>query len=531
MQPALSNPEIALENKRRFIGLSDLPAMLGIIAGLIARWILLGDKSFWFDEGLTSWMIGLPVREIIRMCRADVAAPLYFILCRYWAFIFGTSEAALRSLSTVFATGSMLLFFLFARRILIKPLPTAAATWLFAFSAYQVEYAKEARFYALLSFWLLLALYCLHIFLTNRSRWAFAGIVLSTAASLYTQNVAVFYLVALNLFWLLYPANVKFKQRLLDIIKCDALIGLLWLPWVPTVIQQNRWAAANFWATQPTIWDLLIILALGICARVWPLQSMVYEQHWDSYLQSEMVAEKIAVMVVALGAIPILLAVFRRRWARIVLALTIYAMFPITACYIKSLYSTPIFMGRIFIGSGTILPLLIAIPLADYRSIWTRLPILLLVAVILFISIVSVYAFCALEPKEQWRDAYQLVSEQPRDGTLVVFVANEGQLPFDYYASRDTRSPKKFTYTGCPQGFFDLNPPQTVRRVTSDDDLARLKSQLASGQWKQVVLIYSHEWFADPDRLVPRFLENNCYLMDDQKFEQVEVMRFTVPSK
>jgi hypothetical protein len=96
---------------------------------------------------------------------------------------------------------------------------------------------------------------------------------------------------------------------------------------------------------------------------------------------------------------------------------------------------------------------------------------------------------------------------------------------------RDTASKAAFERTGCPQGFFDLDPPQTVRRVLLDADLRKLKDAVTSGKWKQIVLVYSHEWFADPNRLVPGYLEENCILLEDEKLDRVEVMRFAMPGK
>src|SRR3954469_7341631 len=95
---------------------------IGIAVGIVLRFSSLTIQSFWFDEGLEAWMIRLPVREIIRMCRADVSAPLHFIALRLWSKIFGMSEQSLRGFSAFCASLALILFFDLARKVLKSPL-------------------------------------------------------------------------------------------------------------------------------------------------------------------------------------------------------------------------------------------------------------------------------------------------------------------------------------------------------------------------------------------------------------------------
>ena len=514
-------------DQRQKFRVFDGLAWLGIAVGIALRWILLSGKSFWFDEGITTWLIALSPAQLIRCIRNDVSAPLYFLSLRYWAFVFGTSEAALRSMSAAFATGSLLLFYLLARRVLRKPLAVAVAVWLFALTPFQIEYAKEARYYAMLSFLLLLALYCLVRYLNTSSRSAFAGIVLASATALYTHNAALFYFAALNVIWLILPSATPLWRRLLDLLLADLLVGAIYAPWVPVLIQQNAWANRNFWADKPRWHELSWVLGQIVAARPFPfkdwLNEFYHSQFWDAEIVSIAVFW-IATIVIGIGA-------GVQRFGRVVAALSFYAFVPILGVFLKSRYGTPIFMGRIFIASATVIPLLLAIPLAADLNRWVKAQVGLLLTVLLFVAGASAYLYSTGEPHEDWRGVYKYVAAQPREGTLLVFVANEGQLPFDFYALKDHTQSIKFARTGCPQGFIELDPPQTVRRVLSDDDITPLKTAVSSGQYRQIILIYAHEWFSDPNRLAESYLNRHCELVEDRAFNLVHVYRYAAPAQ
>src|SRR5205823_13284278 len=124
------------------------------------------------------------------------------------------------------------------------------------------------------------------------------------------------------------------------------------------------------------------------------------------------------------------------------------------------------FMDRIFIASSAIVPLIVCIPLTrGIRWPWRILHIPLLLAMFV-ISAASIYAFGRYETKEDWRGLYAYVNTIPREQTLLVFCAPEGQLPFDYYdliQSSASPAPKHFDRTSAPGGCFAIDPPRTVR--------------------------------------------------------------------
>jgi hypothetical protein len=132
------------------------------------------------------------------------------------------------------------------------------------------------------------------------------------------------------------------------------------------------------------------------------------------------------------------------------------------------------------------------------------------------------------ERKEDWRGAYAVVRElPPSPRRLILFVANEGELPFAYYASRDPARPAE-RRSGAPAGFFDLDPPKTIRRVTSDADLDGLRTTLESGAFDEIVLVLSHDAFADPHGLTETLLRSTARVVGTHDLRLVRVIRFAL---
>jgi hypothetical protein len=107
-----------------------------------------------------------------------------------------------------------------------------------------------------------------------------------------------------------------------------------------------------------------------------------------------------------------------------------------------------------------------------------------------------------------------------------VFVANEGQLAFDYYARRSGAKANWSLETGAPGGFFELNPPQVLRQVKETADLAELAQRLNQQTFDEVVVIRSHPWWADPNDVVTNFLYDQYNEIGGRDFNGVMVTRW-----
>ena len=156
--------------------------LLGILAfGLFLRFFMLSNQSLWFDEGVTlklSNNLNLfdNITHFLALTKGDRFQPLYYWLMPYWRFLFGDSEFALRSLSALLGSATVILLSLTALRLYGKTYALWVAL-IATFSAFGVFYSQDARPYALLIFIATLQLYFFSSALCAKhdliSRWGF----------------------------------------------------------------------------------------------------------------------------------------------------------------------------------------------------------------------------------------------------------------------------------------------------------------------------------------------------------------------
>jgi uncharacterized membrane protein len=138
-------------------------AFIILTISIFLRFFLLQNQSLWFDEG---WSLelsdGASVQEnlfkIITIEAGDKYQPLYYLVLFYWRSVFGDSEFAMRSLSSLLGVGSVITIFFTTLRVYGKK----HALWssmILAVSSFSIFYSQDARPYALLIFITLLQIY------------------------------------------------------------------------------------------------------------------------------------------------------------------------------------------------------------------------------------------------------------------------------------------------------------------------------------------------------------------------------------
>jgi 4-amino-4-deoxy-L-arabinose transferase-like glycosyltransferase len=519
---------------RRRLWALYIPLALICLIGAYLRWIHLGAESLWFDEGMTAWLVGVPFKEMTAFMRQDASFPLLFVLLKGWTKLFGDSEAGMRSLSALAATLSLIVVARLAWGITKSNLATIGATLIFAVSPLQVEYAKDARYYALLCLFLLIAFECVRTHLENNRVWPLIVFALAAAASLYTHQIAAFYLLGIDIAWLILPSEQPMRIRLRNAAMANMAVVVLYAPWLPIALDQVRWTANHFWAQPPDGNEFLrtfSALAGGKPYQLkdWLLQSSHFstpDKLKDAFVNAIHLTtpEQVAGIVLVISTIALLAPLMIERLSRAAVALLVVAIYPLLLIYLYSLLGKPAFIERVFIASTPPLALLAAMPLASRSGRWIAAP---LVLGMLAINAGSTHAVMQLSHKENWRGAEAYVAKLPTDShRLLVFVANEGQLAFDYYARRSRAKPTWSLETGAPGGYFDVNPPQVLRQVKTEADLANLAQLVKGEKFDEVVVIKSHPWWADPNDLVGNSLYDEYNEIGGLDFNGVMVSRW-----
>ena len=137
---------------------------------------------------------------------------------------------------------------------------------------------------------------------------------------------------------------------------------------------------------------------------------------------------------------------------------------------------------------------------------------------IVAVSAFSIYTYFTHFQKEDWAEAADYVAQQIEPGDTIIFNATWVQIPFEYYfrhydIDADLR--------GAPVDLFDrgvLEPKMT------EDDIPALQ-ELVEGE-ERVWLVYSHDWYTDPEQIIPRELRSSMQQTDQRTFVGLQVMAF-----
>jgi uncharacterized membrane protein len=235
-----------------------------LVVGVFLRFYHIGKPSLWKDEiwsietsmGRGSVNDRLPA-NFIRTDQPDLTGlasaapwwsiwthvgdithpPLYFVLLRWWMDLFGTGAEAIRSLSAIASVASIPVFFdvcrfLHGNRIALL------ATAIMALALGQVEYAFDARAYALL---VLAGLGCidllLRIELFGASKIRLVALALCCAAATLTHYIVAGPLLGLGTYAAIrLPARARWSA--LAALAAGAILTLV--VWVPLLGTQTR---------------------------------------------------------------------------------------------------------------------------------------------------------------------------------------------------------------------------------------------------------------------------------------------------
>ncbi|MBN1813017.1 MAG: glycosyltransferase family 39 protein [Anaerolineae bacterium] len=564
--------------------------LLAIVAlGAFLRLYQIGDNGLWIDEAFSIWMGQQPTGEMLGwLVRIDQHPPLYYLLLHLWMHL-GDDQAVVRAFSALCSTLTIPAIYLLGRRLSGQKLGLLAALIL-AVSPFHVHFAQEARMYALMALNASLAMVALARLLTDPraatvalgqqlvdffQAWrtdrrrpplhtietdlAWLAYALFTAITLLTHNTAVFFPIAANLLVLglflvkvpgcqvpgcrlpqspisnLQPqtSNLNPNLFLRNWLLAQAATFLLWSPWLSAFIKQSVGIYREFWLPEPT-WAKVGEVLLGFVSEFLPLP-----------LGAIGVIVGLYAGLAALG-----LVTFRRRRTLAAFLLTLFAV-PFVGELLVSL-RRPIFYGRTLIWISLPLYVLLAAGICHFEpqrregrkdktiKSWRRACGQLLrlcgekpfcrgwrspcaIAVILAmlaLNGLSLHAYYTDFEKEQWDDAAALVAERVEPGDLILFNATWMQIPFDYYFHRLSAVP--VVEHGVPVDLFGCG---ILEPKMAQSDLSYLQDLV--GGHDRVWLVYSHNWYTDPQGLIPPALEKELDLQGRWEFYGVRVWLYT----
>lgn len=484
-------------------------ALLGL-AALLLRLPTLSSRSLWLDETYSAWFAAVPLRELwTGVPLYETHPPFYYTLLKVWIALFGTGEAAMRSLSVLAGVLAVVLLPACARlaRLGARAERVALlAALLLALNANAILFAQQARPYALQTLAGSLAVFCSGLLLAalaglhqpsgpvpagaaarpapraDRRLWpAGAGLALAAGATLWLHNTGVFAVFAI---WtgmvagLLAAPGVRSRPAMKRALLALALSGLgallVWSPFIPMLVRQNAaMAKLAFWVRfQPSNVVAAWTVISGARALHYPAAALVLAGfHW-LWRHARPLCWHLACVL----ALP-------------VLALAAYSQF------VK-----PVFLSRLFEWLAPLGMVLMALGVASLRARWQAAAL----ALVLGLSAWSVIGFYRSHT-ENWREMLARLARESRPGDLVVALPNEVQMPVTYYLPRDLAA--RVAYLPAPFPALGL-----ARRYTGNsgapavapEDVLRLRG-LLQGR-RRVWLIERRADLYDPDGVVTREL-------------------------
>ena len=230
-------------------------ALLLLMGASLALRIGTLDAGYWIDEGIAVGIASHDFADIPRVLSQDGNPPLYYLLLHGWMQLFGTTEAATRALSLVFALLAVPASFwagaaLFDRRA--GALAAAGA----AGSPFLTYYAQETRMYSLVVLLSILASASFVLAFVRGDRRQLPLLGLWLALLLYTHTWGLFLTAAMAVAWLVLWRRGEVAGG--DGARLGAALALIYAPWLPTIVFQAAHTAAP-WAERPSP-----LLLLGI---------------------------------------------------------------------------------------------------------------------------------------------------------------------------------------------------------------------------------------------------------------------------
>jgi uncharacterized membrane protein len=387
-----------------------------VLAALVSLAIGL-HQSVWFDEAYSIFLAKQPVADLIHLTSIDGHPPLYYLLLKAWATLFGFSELALRSLSVILMGGAIIVAGLLAKRLFgvraaLLTLP------LLVVAPFMLRYGFEIRMYALAALIGIAATYVLVVARqTKDSRQSW--LLYSLYAALVALGVYTLYYTALlwiaHVVWLVWLA-IKHRQSPLKARWPVALAGsvILFIPWLPIFISQLGNGALS-----PVVKTLNLEQLVGIVTF-----NFLYQPAW----QLGVFASFVIILIIG---ILIYFAIKAFKYAstlerEYLVLMSLYTLVPILVLMAVSL-AKPMYLERylahVIVGGLVFIGAIIALTLAHKKSVRSWLAAGLLFAVMIAGSIhlmqIGNYNFQRSQlPSTKY--AAEVVREDCTDDSLIV---------------------------------------------------------------------------------------------------------------
>lgn len=481
--------------------------LLAILAvSLVSRCIQLGTRGIQYDDAFSFFLAVGSLPEIVSGTAADTMPPLYYFLLHFW-MVASRELWFLRLLSVILTIFSNLLLF----ALVLELAGAKAALWATLFSAIspmQIYHAQDLRMYALLEVFQLGYAFCLvkawrieQKIGKNALGWWIGGVLFAVGA-LYTHNLAVFGLVAANVY-LLFRRNWRLQFKL---ILAQAVVGLFSLPWLIMIPGQLEKVQRAFWTPKPGIVEVMQAILMWFINL--PLNGF-----W-----------LVLCAVLSIQAfVLIILELWRARkiWKESVYLIA-WAFVPPVLLFITSYLIRPVFVPRGFLVSSMAFYGLAGIVVAKRGIIGKWMAGTIVLAAL--ISLPFYYTFAEF-PRSPFREAVTVLKQNLQPNDLIVHDNKLSYFPSRFYAPElpqhflaDEPGTSNDTFALASQQAMELFPDADLETAVGDANIVyyvvftqAIEEYMAAGSQNHPAL----EW-----------LDNHFTQTDLTTFKDLQVIRY-----
>ena len=393
---------------------------LALALALLASLAIYNDfhRSLWMDEAYTLNTVRRSLAGTFHQSvRFELQPPLYFLLLNVWLRVSPTIEWA-RLFSTLVLALVLWMLHRLAKLLEIErsplSLPLAAALCPMLLWA-----ASEARCYALA----ILLTTCATFYYLRV--WGLSATGSRRDVLLY---VAFAYLALLTHYYVAFVlaaqlvAGLFFTGRRRALLLSFLALGLLLLPWVPTILGQT--------STHPN-YESSLTFSTTLSLAGWVL-STLRQTVFDTV---SVVARPGAALILALLLVALVGLRLRRGtapWSRAETAVTLMATVPFAALVCLRLGHLALVENRHYVMVTTWPIVLAALLVARTERRWSRVALGSLLTAAFAVSAIS-YQRNSADGPEGWKGAAAYVARSAAVSEPILFADPYGMLPFEYY--------------------------------------------------------------------------------------------------
>jgi mannosyltransferase len=429
-----------------------------LLAALATRFWCVTCKPFWFDETYSVELARIDWRNFMHLLWwREANMSLYYLLLRGWLHL-GQSPYFIRTLSVLISAATLPAIYWLARRLYDRRVAVIAAA-LFAFNAYSVRYAQEARSYALFLLLATLSSAFLVNWFRKPSRENGFGYSLASVLAVYAHFYALLLIAA---HWLAFHRNSRLRHdsiRFVELRRIWITTGVAILPLLIFVAKTG--AGPIKWIHRPGVHDLidffehlaggkslllLVIYGIGCYAAIAPFARKIFARNdWEAW---------------------------RCRF------LLIWLLFPIALTVLLSL-ARPVFLPRYLIFTLPPLIILTAAGLARLHHAWLLGAALILVLILNGRGILYVYGHDFDTERDESGIAANFVLDHSERGDGIILHIAATRVAYEFFrslrAGENTASPDYAGHLGPEILFPDHGLGMDYRDFTGkpSEDLVR----------------------------------------------------------